>query len=324
MADPRSSLSEYCIQCSGMMVCQTLTLERKHRIKSEYYGLSSAAFFDDFTWMLSSANLETPKPMPKEPFSFMKLPLELRHMVYREALVMPWPLLVSPHPWNWQMCPHRCSIKPVEGGRRRDYCPSATCQILQVSKTLYAEAMPVFYGENTFKLGNLESLCFFLTKLKPVNRRSIKSLMVTYDTYCPAKSMKLLQGCVSLRRLSLEFTWGALYYGGLPWSRIHGVRDLLKIRGIRSLTVHPPTDVTFLPLSLGPDWHRFLEALEVIKQPQSKLTLSRQYKKDYPPEKAKRTVFGKTNVVTRSEKRLTNTGENAAPVMEEALVPVTA
>lgn len=57
------------------------------------------------------------------------------------------------------------------------------------------------------------------------------------------------------------------------------------------------------------EWQELLEALQVLKQPYSEAAIRRQDKKDYPPEKAKRTVFGRANVVTRAETRLASESE---------------
>ncbi|KAI4232178.1 MAG: hypothetical protein L6R40_007493 [Gallowayella cf. fulva] len=101
--------------------------------------------------------------------------------------------------------------------------------------------------------------------------------------------------------------------------RIPGLRELLKVRGIQTMEFHlalsSPPNTTWE--SIVPDWQQFLAALEVIKQPYSEAALIRQYKKDYPPEKAKRTVFGKANVATRSERRLTSASETQAGVPQQ-------
>ncbi|KAL9033080.1 MAG: hypothetical protein Q9214_007678, partial [Letrouitia sp. 1 TL-2023] len=44
-------------------------------------------------------------------------------------------------------------------------------------------------------------------------------------------------------------------------------------------------------------------------EPQTPQFLRLQAKRDYPPDKAQRMVFGKSNVITRSEAKLNKSGE---------------
>ncbi|KAI4230056.1 MAG: hypothetical protein L6R36_000313 [Xanthoria steineri] len=236
-----------------------------------------------------------------EPFPFMKLPLELRQMVYKELLVMPWPVIMD--------APHCCYYPGKhlthvvhDDGHPHEYCPLATCQIRQVSKALHIETTPIYFGHNTFKFRNLNALSFFLTKLKSESRRSITSLIVRYEGGHPARSMKLLRSCFALRRLSINCTWGTIRYGQFPWYTIRGLKYLLQIRGIQTLELKKPTPSEhFSWEAYRMEWQELLEALQVLKQPYTEAAIRRQDKKECPPEKAKRTLFGRANVVTRAE-----------------------
>lgn len=236
-----------------------------------------------------------------EPFPFMKLPLELRQMVYKELLVMPWPITMDAPYCCYYPRKHLTHVLH-DDGQLHEYCPLITCQIRQVSKALHIETTPIYFGHNTFKFRNLNALSFFLTKLKSESRRSITSLIVRYEGGHPARSMKLLRSCFALR-LSIDCTWETMRYGQFPWYTIRGLKDLLQIRGIQTLELKKPTPRE--PFGFAAyEWQDFLEALQVLKQPYTEAAIRRQCKKEYAPEKAKRTLFGRANVVTRAETAL--------------------
>lgn len=219
--------------------------------------------------------------------------------IYKEALVAPSEVAVHYRPW-WIL---HTTIED-HAGDEEFHSPALTCRIFRVSKTIYAEAMPVYFGCNTFAFVSLDILSV-LNKLKPDFRRSIRSLSINFWGLTPAKSVKILQGCISLRKLSLRVGYRTIRCWKnefLPLLKAHGVNDLLKLRGIEELKVENASHYAMEDFIKG--WEAFVGALQVLKQPRNAVTLRRQDKKDYPPQKAKRTVFGKTNVTTRSERVL--------------------
>ncbi|KAL8848811.1 MAG: hypothetical protein Q9221_006189 [Calogaya cf. arnoldii] len=300
MTDSLPPLSEDCIQCSGTTICRKWTLEGKDKVKLEPNEATD----------LSTAPLskpQIPSARQKEPFPFMKLPLELRYMVYKELLVMPCPITIYSPARHYHQTGHLAFV--TRNDRHEEYCPLATCQILQVSKAVHAEAMPVYFGSNTFDLWDLDALSYFLSKLNPDSRRCITSVILSdYYGRHPARSMKILRGCVSLRQLTLMFASGAFNYGNIPWHSVHGLKDLLQIRGIQCLKTNKP-NTDWLWVGASTKWPELVKKLQVLKQPYSEAAIRRQDKKDYPPEKAKRTVFGRANVLTRAETRLARQSE---------------
>ncbi|KAL8959580.1 MAG: hypothetical protein Q9193_003585 [Seirophora villosa] len=216
--------------------------------------------------------------IPVSPFPFMKLPSEIRVMIYKEVLVAPSEVAVHYRSW-WIL---HTTIED-HAGDEEFHSPALTCRIFRVSKTIYAEAMPIYFGCNTFAFVSLDILSV-LNKLKPDFRRSIRSLSINFWGLTPAKTIRCWKN---------EF---------LPLLKAHGVNDLLKLRGIEELKVENASHYAMEDFIKG--WEAFVGALQVLKQPRNAVTLRRQDRKDYPPEKAKRTVFGKTNVTTRSERVL--------------------
>ncbi|KAL8731778.1 MAG: hypothetical protein Q9166_003225 [cf. Caloplaca sp. 2 TL-2023] len=311
MANSKSSLLESFARSSGITITQAAILksvdeEMKTHGPSEVHD--QAAAFED-------KELEV---VPTDPFPFMKLPPELRCMIYKEVLVATKCLTV-PRPWWADRPAHRRVYFHPEDDCDPDHSPSATCQIFRVSKAFYSEAMPVYFGENTFHFQNLNALSLILNNLSAERRRSIMSMAISFWGSHPVKSVNLLQGCVSLRRLSIGVHWGTSRFAVTPFLSLYGVRDLLKVRGIQVLKVYKEdTYRVGIWDRFSKEWEEFVEALEVLKQPYSKAALSRQDKKDYPPEKAKRTVFGRANVVTRSEKSLISSNKTDAQAIEKS------
>ncbi|KAL9027162.1 MAG: hypothetical protein Q9196_004279 [Gyalolechia fulgens] len=246
---------------------------------------------------------EDVKVVPAEkPFPFMKLPPELRQMVYKELLVQSQEILISNRHWAF------CFDPKLDAMEQKDdqvvHSPADTCQIFRASKACYDEAMPIYFGCNSFTFESLDLLSL-LDKLRVDYRRNIQSLSVQFWGNSPAKSARLLRGCTGLRQLGVQISYATLRYGKsdfLPLVNSKGINDLLKLRGITDLKI-TKVDGHCCFLRDIKNWEPFVEALQVLKQPYSAAALRYQHVKDYPPAKAKRTVFGKTNVMTRSERK---------------------
>lgn len=90
----------------------------------------------------SPPSSDAPGTLCSRPLSFETLPLEIKHMIYRELLVSKQPIR-KPHKL---VCNKRSimldSVQPVK---------DIDSSILRVSRTVYQEALPVLYGKNTFE-----------------------------------------------------------------------------------------------------------------------------------------------------------------------------
>ncbi|KAI4251078.1 MAG: hypothetical protein LQ352_005079 [Teloschistes flavicans] len=235
----------------------------------------------------SSSDHEKPEAASEAPFPFMKLPLEIRRMIYKDILRQSTDILVQGFLWWWT----------------EDHAIATHCRIFLVSKAFHQEAMPIYFGCNTFSFGCTWVLTCGTKKLNVDYRRQIRSIEITWGSDCCSSAAKFLQSCVSLRRLSIKFD-GSLFHwfvvpGQRPVFKAWGVGELLKVRGIRDLD---------LTISSGDhyskEYEELFQKLQVLRQPYSAAALRRQDKIDYPPKKAQRSVFGKANVVTRSERKM--------------------
>ena len=83
------------------------------------------------------------------------------------------------------------------------------------------------------------------------------------------------------------------------------MKDLLKVRDIVTLKIDATHSLTECYPGIG--MPSFEAALQVLKQPRTSAQLKRQEKKDYPPQKATRATFGKTNFTTRMDKKTQST-----------------
>ncbi|KAI4140645.1 MAG: hypothetical protein L6R39_005708 [Caloplaca ligustica] len=252
-------------------------------------------------------DIKRAEDVPAEPFSFMKLPAEIRVMIFKQLLVVPSDIIVG---YSHQRKSFYAVDIMNEHGYDKYHSPAATCQLFRVSKAFYQEAMPVYFGCNTFDFPVLDHLAV-LDTLKPDYRRSIRSISFNFSGIAPAKSVKLLYGCTSLRRLSLRVGYGTTRYRQgkrLPLLKACGANDLLKVRGIEELEIRRCRYYLGTFNEEQDEWESFVGALQVLRQPRDAASLRRQDAKDFPPEKAKRTVFGKSNVMTRSERRATDGG----------------
>ena len=94
--------------------------------------------------------------------------------------------------------------------------------------------------------------------------------------------------------------------------RLPGLGDLLKVRGIQELQIIVPSALPYSRYysfngDVSPEF--FIKVLQVLKLPRSATSLRRQDEKDFPPEKARRTVFGRANAMTRAERAMIDGNE---------------
>ena len=120
-------------------------------------------------------------------------------------------------------------------------------------------------------------------------------MLVQYGGNKPAVAMKALATCAGLRHLELRFRTWALellsHAASTSLTRIPGFKNLLKIRGINKLTIVQDLlddDDDYFDPSYKTNWEILVQALQVLKEPQSKLQVTLQDKKDFPEEARKK------------------------------------
>jgi len=131
---------------------------------------------------------------PKGKFRFLDLPSEIRDRIYEHVFLEPHTVDLSPE-------------------NRKNLAPRL--ELLQVSRQIYNEAYPVFYGRNTFRVFPTHDQCFhtkwvLLTRLPRRYRKAITSMELRLGPGWtkPPKSWNTgaqlgLKDCTSLRRLKI-------------------------------------------------------------------------------------------------------------------------
>lgn len=278
---------------------------------------SMASYITDETGVTSSPSIQSKTVLtvlqPGPEFApFMRLPLEIRTMIYKELLIMPGPIefrssyYLSAEPVCFTTGPLDCEI-PIY---QKD-----VCQMFNASKTIRLESAPLYFRYNRFRFQDLRGLEKFLNRIPPTFRRAVASISLKYDYGAAARTMRMLSGCLGLRHLCIVLLPGHMF--PTPPYRMHGLmqlqglNDMLKIRGLEKVEVLvKPWDSGSTIYAVWEDLPEFEKALEVLKEPHTKAQLARQDKKDFP-QKASRQIFGKANVVTRAERKLLDSQASA-------------
>ena len=179
-----------------------------------------------------------------QPFELMKLPVEIRHMIFKEFLVMPNPIMF----YGFGIPP--CAIiKSAKEGPQTDGWPtiedaeiirqSSRLNIFLVSKAIYCETIPLYFGHNIFSFESGHSLWRFASTIGPDSRWQLARVQCHWVHYC-VRAAKILTQCVGLRELSLELSFHS--FGRVDDSnsgyRLLGMEDLLRVRGLNKLSLH--------------------------------------------------------------------------------------
>ncbi|KAL9002919.1 MAG: hypothetical protein Q9188_004174 [Gyalolechia gomerana] len=173
-------------------------------------------------------------PEPSSSFPLLKLPPELRMMVYKYHFSQ------KPDHLNAIYCatPKTCGVGQFTCGSAHvnDDVP---LQMLWVScKTVYYEAMPIFFSTRKFKFENIERLGEFLTTIGPYHRQHLTSIGFHYEkagtteAFDVNEAFRLLGECPNLKRLSIHIH---SHYIGRKKAALAGFSTLLRIRGVENL-----------------------------------------------------------------------------------------
>lgn len=197
-------------------------------------------------------------------FPFLKLPTELRTIIY--DMVFAFPLSgLSLMPYNGLGFVSRDFSKPfLIGDFHRKYPPlvaqpiSAILNMLRLNRQVWDEAMPRFFANNTFYVPDSEKLSRLLS-LPQSYRQHIRHLAFSYSPGDHCTVFNSLKSLKKLRRLDIsmdEHAW-SLYMGRLtgrfgtpywPVLEIPGVSVLHSMRGLQEVNFHGscPTIAAYL------------------------------------------------------------------------------
>lgn len=213
-------------------------------------------------------------PTTKASFPLMKLPLEIRIMIYEFHF-----------------------LQPMDCGIRQRSCPAGELcwfyndvsvrMFFMLSKAIYAEAMPVYYRTKTFRVdyGRVSNV---LAKIGPEQRQYITKIAIGFDPFYASPDVPLLMDCPSLKELTI-------FVGNVVVSqaraRINGQSslELLRhIRGIERLAILFYLDDESITSEDKQIRKELVETLQVLKQP-------------YPSKKSKEAGSVKSPIDTSDE-----------------------
>ena len=259
----------------------------------------------------------TPQGPPLAVFPLMRLPPELRAIVYKMHFAQAgeinnYPSTPPPPRLRALVSPERVIFEgwpfwiPNEGVPVR--------LLWTLSKDLYHEAMPLYFQTTKFAFNSLESLAHFLNVIGPYHRQHVTSVHLNSsifdpsmdgenrisdsETYAGLQALKLLRKCPALRHM--QFNLPTVPYHLAETSE--WFRAILKIRGLQSVEIKPVNTTEYWT----PDDHltklfvHNKQVLQVLKQPHRPAAIKKREAKGISRVIVPRTFFG---YVTRSEVR---------------------
>ena len=244
-----------------------------------------------------------PQGPPSAVFPFMRLPLELRTIIYK----MHFSQAAEFTPF---LSPRSCLISPGElFGKPNGFWTSnegVPVRLLwTLSKGLYHEAMPVYFQTTRFTFNSLESLAHFLNVIGPYHRQHVTSVNLNSsrfdssmdgehhvsdaETYAGLQALKLLRKCPALRHM--QFNLPIVPYQLAETSELF--RAMLKIRDLKSVDIEPVADEYGTPDDHLMKIHEHNgQVLQMLKQPHRPAAIKKREEQGISRVVAPRTFFG--------------------------------
>ena len=255
-----------------------------------------------------TSELPTPHGPPLAFFPFMKLPLELRTIVYKMHFAQTADFTYFPSSslchFGGLACQH-CGFGVSNGG--------VPVRLLwTLSKDLYHEAMPLYFQTTVFTFNSLGSLAHFLKVIGPYHRQHVTSvnlnsrrfdfsmdrerLVSDSETHAGLQTLKLLRTCPALRHM--QFNLPIVKYHLAETSE--WFRAILKIRDLKSVDLKSMDANEYWTRDdhLMKIYEHNKQVLQVLKQPHRPAAIKKREEKGISRVAVPRTFFGS---VTRSE-----------------------
>lgn len=199
----------------------------------------------------------------RSPFRLMDLPAELRLRIYEYALLLPKSGVQVSHKGpggfaglhafsrDYNRPPTRVSAYGPDRGARlpsRLKCPAPAVHLalFAVSKAVYKEAMPVFYGGNLFVCEDVQDLYRLLSRLREHCLHHLRHITFSITKRCKpmaTKAFKLLATLPRLKELDIwihepSFSTEGNGYVGLSGFLLPGFPQLRRVRGLKAVRFH--------------------------------------------------------------------------------------
>ena len=247
--------------------------------------------------MTPSIVLREQKPTTFE--SWNKLAPEIRVMILEAYLAIPEPIQIA--------CKTKAIAKvydPFHHQERRDKynvwvrqaAEKRICELSLISKTMYAEAIPAFFGVNTFSFNSTNGFVSFAGRLCPKYRWHVRKIAISWVDSAKVDAAKALRTFVGLRELKLDqvtlyrFKTGKKQVdtsGEVVEAKLkaYAHKELLCLRGLTKVEIGFNWEVLVhghkRPRTQA-DKDAFMEDLQVLKGRQDAKMLQKQRAKDFP------------------------------------------
>lgn len=221
-------------------------------------------------------------------FPLMRLPVEIRLMIYEFHFLQ-----------AGQAPDAEKSCSPGYSCEAKVYNRNVPVRMLwMTSKTLYKEAMPIYFRTKNFRFLEAESLLSFLRIIGPHHRQHITKITLYIRQIDNAKVFKRIAQCPSLEHLSL--ITHQYKYTRVELMRRPAIRSLLQIRNLKSVHFEVLRDSDTIPTL--EDVEEFVNTLQVLKQLYDATTLERRAAQGFST-RGVRTTFAKAGSRSRDERR---------------------
>ncbi len=230
--------------------------------------------------------------------SWNKLAPEIRVMILKAYLAMPSPIQVASKTGAIAEVPSSRSaeFRDKYNVRGPHISQKRICELFLVSKTMYAEAMPVYFGINTFNFKSTNDFVRFAGRLCPMYRWQVRKISISWTGTSKVDAAKALRTFVGLRELKLDqvtlfrFKPGKKVvdaFGKVVKAKLktYAQKELLSLRGLKKLRIEfkesvldrgkkrPCTQINKIS---------FRRRFWALKSRQDEKMLQRQHAKDFP------------------------------------------
>ncbi|KAL8999993.1 MAG: hypothetical protein Q9169_001238 [Polycauliona sp. 2 TL-2023] len=239
-------------------------------------------------------------PASEGPFPFMRLPTELRVMVYKYHFLQ---TIEHSSAYCHTDVDGDCRAKGPILHRSIGNKGVNLGNLWITSKTIYMEAMPLYFSTHEFHFSSINTLARFLTTIPYHHRQHITKLAFHYnktghiDIHDVQQAFILLSECPNLTSLRILIEASAMPKILGSSQQQMGLKFLCRVRGIAELTVEQPREK--MPEKM---YHELFVPIEkrlaVLRKPYPQPEIRRHEARGITKETVARTCFTSSEMET--------------------------